>query len=68
MSAAGGAAPKIAGSASNSWPGFSIGRAAHHHAVDMREMRLRVLERGDAAIEITMEVSEPLLQAIARAS
>ena len=32
-------------------PRLLIGGAAHHHAVDMREMRLRLLDAGDAAID-----------------
>ena len=32
-------------------PRLLIGGAAHHHAVDMRQLRLRLLQAGDAAID-----------------
>ena len=32
-------------------PWFLIGGAAHHHAVDARQMRKRLVDTADAAIE-----------------
>ena len=37
-------------------PRLLIGGPAHHHAVHMRELRLRLLEAGDAAIEHDFEI------------
>ena len=45
-------------------PRFLIGGAAHHHAVDMAQLLLRLLEAGDAAIEHDLEIGVRALEAV----